>query len=154
MKKILSVKSRFSGRFLLWQEILVGAFSRGCLFRFLFAYVYFYSLLFANILKMNTSVSSLSSSSSSPPSSSSSPVDNTTENETSIVGGAFRNIFRTFVRVFRFEKVALGSLPRRVPTRVIAKSADTLGQVERVDCHVMHCTSLYCACVQRVCMWV
>lgn len=61
------------------------------------------------------------------------------EHETSIVGGAFRNIFRTFVRVFRFE--ALGSLPRRVPTRAISKSADTLGQVD-IERYVV------CVCVR------
>ena len=55
--------------------------------------------------------------------------DDKTEHETSIVGGALRNVFRTFARVFRVEKVVFGSLPRRVPTRAIAKSADTLGQV-------------------------
>lgn len=53
-----------------------------------------------------------------------------TDHETSAVGGAFRNICRTLTRVFRIEKVVIGSVPRRVPARTLAKSADTLGQVQ------------------------
>jgi hypothetical protein len=49
--------------------------------------------------------------------------------DTSIMGGAMRNVFRTVIRVFRLDKVVLGSLPRRVPTRAIAKNADAFGQV-------------------------
>ena len=55
--------------------------------------------------------------------------NNHMEHETSVAGGAFRNVFRSFMRVFKLEKVVLGSIPRHVPAQKIAKSADALGQV-------------------------
>lgn len=52
------------------------------------------------------------------------------ENENSYLGGVIRNLLRSISYLTRIESI--GRLPLRIPTKIVAKSADKLGQITDV----------------------
>jgi hypothetical protein len=56
--------------------------------------------------------------------------ENNNENENSYLGGVIRNLLRSISYLTRIESI--GRLPLRIPTKIVARSADKLGQITDV----------------------